>query len=322
MQPTIDVHHHFMPDAYIQAWGMEKLGSISAAGKVANWSPELSLELMEVSNTQAAVLSISSPGWPESNADSRHALCRHCNEFSAALVQRYPGRFGMYVNLPLPDIDRSLQEIEHGLDQLQADGVAVWTNYNGLYWGDPAFKPIFELLNARRAVVFVHPITPPGGKSIQVVSESTLDYPFETTGAIAHLLAHGIPEQYPEISVIFTHAGGVAPYLAGRIATFSELSPTFVQKGFDKVIPAMRRFFYDVTQSANQVTMTALRELVADSQLLYGSDVPFARRRQIELTVEHLPTLGIPEEGFAQLALSNAAKLFPALVQRISKANT
>ena len=69
MLPTIDVHHHFMPQAYIDGWGTEKLGSISAAGTVAAWSPDLSLELMEISNSDAAILSISSPGWPEGSSE-------------------------------------------------------------------------------------------------------------------------------------------------------------------------------------------------------------------------------------------------------------
>ena len=71
-------------------------------------------------------------------------LARECNDYAAKLVADYPGRFGIFTMLPLPDIDGSLKEIEYGFEKLKADGVYMFTNWGGKalygdrYLGDPA----------------------------------------------------------------------------------------------------------------------------------------------------------------------------------------
>jgi predicted TIM-barrel fold metal-dependent hydrolase len=310
-QPRIDVHHHFLSDDYVASWGKDKLGSITAAGKVVDWSLDLSLELMDRNGISVAILSVSSPGWPLGTVEAQAKLCRSCNELSAGIVRQHPNRFGMFVNVPLPHLDHALKEAQYGLDTLQADGVAVFTNYQGRYLGDPAFDPFFAELNRRRAVLFVHPISPHNANKIPGISESTLDYPLETTRAIVSLLYAGVPARYPDIRFIFSHGGGAVPYLAGRIATFSALNPSFQQRGFDGVIPALRRFFYDITQSANPYTFSALLKLIPASQLLFGSDVPFARQEQIGLTVRDLPQLDLSGSDLEAINFRNAGRLFP-----------
>lgn len=310
-QPRIDVHHHFLSDEYVARWGKDKLGSITAAGKVVDWSLALSLELMDRNGISVAILSVSSPGWPAGTPEAQAALCRDCNELSAGIVREHPDRFGMFVNVPLPHLDHALKEAAYGLDTLPADGVAIFTNYEGRYLGDPAFDPFFAELNRRKAVIFVHPISPHNTNKIPGISESTLDYPLETTRAIVSLLYAGVPARYPNIRFIFSHGGGAVPYLAGRIATFSDLNPSFQQRGFDGVIPALRAFFYDITQSANPYTFSALLKLVPTSQLLFGSDVPFARQQQIGLTVRELPQLDLSGSDLEAINFRNAERLFP-----------
>lgn len=312
-QSCIDVHHHFLSDEYVAAWGKEKLGSITAAGKVVDWSLELSSGLMERNGISAALMSVSSPGWPDGSAPDQRAICRKCNDLSAEIVRSQPSRFGMFTNLPLPHIDLALAEIAYGYDSLKADGVAVFTNYGGVYLGDRMFDPLFAELNARKAVVFVHPISPKNANKIPGISESTLDYPLETTRAIVSLLYSGVPARFPEIRFIFSHGGGAVPYLAGRISTFSDLNPQFQQRGFEGVIPALRGFFYDITQSANPYTFAALLKLVPTTQLLFGSDVPFARQEQVGLTVRDLPTIGLSDNDIQAIKYRNAARLFPRL---------
>jgi 6-methylsalicylate decarboxylase len=87
-------------------------------------------------------------------------LSRICNDYAARLVRDHPGRFGLWASLPMLDVDASLAEIGHALDELKADGIGLATAYGDKWPGDPKFKPIFEELNRRKATVFFHPLAP------------------------------------------------------------------------------------------------------------------------------------------------------------------
>ena len=71
------------------------------------------------------------------------------------------------------------------------------------------------------------------------------------------MLYYGTPEKFPDVKMIFSHAGGAMPYLAGRTAVLSQRNKDFKLSG-DKLMPAMRNFFYDVTQSLSAPTFAAL----------------------------------------------------------------
>ena len=82
---------------------------------------------------------------------------------------------------------------------------------------------------------------------------------------------------------------------------------------FDKLMPAMRNFFYDVTQSLSAPTFAALRALAPPEQLLFGSDCPFAKEPQVRAVLGELERLALPAGERAKLEYGNALALFPRL---------
>jgi 6-methylsalicylate decarboxylase len=87
-------------------------------------------------------------------------LARKVNDAGAELVIKYPGRFGLFAVLSMPDVDGSLEEIAYALDVFHADGIGLKTNAHGIYLRDPRFDPIFQELNRRQTTVFIHPASP------------------------------------------------------------------------------------------------------------------------------------------------------------------
>lgn len=158
----IDVHHHILPPVYmdaLRATGFDRYGGI----RFPAWRPEDSLEVMDRHGIAAAVVSVSTPGVAfGGDPAAARALARACNEWAAELVAAHPGRFGAFACLPLPDVDGALAEAAHALDTLGLDGVVLLASNGGRYLGDAVFEPLFEELNRRRAVAFLHPTTPPG----------------------------------------------------------------------------------------------------------------------------------------------------------------
>ncbi len=312
MPERIDFHHHFLSKEYLDAVGIERAAMPGSAGHVEPWTAEQSLEIMDVFGIDVSILSVSAPGIDLDTPERTAKLARVCNEAQASIVEDHPRRFGSFAILPLPDIDLSLRELEYAFDTLRADGVVLMSNYAGSYVGTREFWPLFEELDRRSAVVFVHPTLPQNYRGLQTVSLSTLEFPFDTARAIVSMMYDGTPVRFPRVRLIWSHAGGVMPYLAGRTAVLSERNRNFELNG-NKLLQAMRGFYYDITQSANPATFAALRALVPIEHLVFGSDCPFAQLKQISAALEERQKLGLSLEQERFLDVDNARPLVPRL---------
>jgi predicted TIM-barrel fold metal-dependent hydrolase len=210
----IDVHHHIIPPVQAEALVRNR------GGNPVKWSVSMSLEDMDKAGVATSITSVQNPGvWFGKVDEEARKLARACNEYAAKLEQDHPGRFRSFAVIPLPDTEGSLREIEYALDVLKAEGIALWTVYSGKYLGDPAFVPVFEELNRRKAVVYTHPTTPDCcGSLVKGVPVSTLEYNHDTTRTIASLVfGEGKTAlRFPDIKFIWSHSGGTLPFLTSR----------------------------------------------------------------------------------------------------------
>jgi 6-methylsalicylate decarboxylase len=303
----IDVHHHFLPKFHVDA--MMAPGR-RASGAPPQWSPALSLEDMEKSGIATAVLSIAQPGvWYGDNVEEARALARELNEYGARLVRDHPGRFGLFAAIAPPDVQGSLKEIEHALDTLKADGIGLLTSYQDKYLGDPSFAPVYEELNRRKAVVYVHPTTPACCRGlVPGIPPGSIEYATDSTRTIAHLVFSGAAMKFPDIRWIFSHSGGTLPFLTSRfIRLAEERKPANLPDG---PLPEFRKFYYELAQGNTPGQIAALLKMVSISQVLYGTDYPFRNGAEVNR--------GIADWGFAaaeQQAIErdNALRLLPRL---------
>ncbi len=266
----IDIHHHFAPPA----WIADVRGKPLLQPANTRWTAEQSIDDMDKGGVAAAVVSITNPGlWFGDPAQARR-LARACNEYGAKLVQDHPARFGLFAALPLPDVDAALKEIEYAFDTLKADAVGLYTSYGGMWLGHPSFRPVMEELNRRKAVVTVHPTAADCCRNLSYapgIGPGTIQYGTDTTRAILGVAFSGDATKFPDIRFIWSHGGGSAPFLAGRINAASGNARDALPDGF---IAAARRFFYDTAGAANRGALVSLRELVSASQIVFGTDFP------------------------------------------------
>jgi 6-methylsalicylate decarboxylase len=267
----IDVHSHIAPPEWIRRLTPEGL----ILPPLANWTIARHLDDMDRAGVEKAITSITSPGlWFGDPAVAR-PLARACNEYGAQLRADHPGRFGVFVVLPLPDIEGSLKELEYGLDVLKADGVCLFTSYGDKWLGDPAFDAVFAELNRRKAVVYTHPVTASCCRNlVPGIQDAAIEFGTDTTRAIARFVFSGSAARYPDVRLIFSHAGGTMPFLIERFDTWSRTPP------YPQSVPAgfrahARNFYYDIAQSSNPVALTALKAVVPSSHILFGTDYPF-----------------------------------------------
>lgn len=299
----IDVHHHLAPPAYTRLTDQKKITPRVLQG----WSPAKTIEEMDQAGVGSAINSIVGPGVWFGDAEQARSLARDANEYAAKLSSDYPRRFGSFAALPLTDIEGSLREIAYALDELKADGIYMWTSYGDKWLGDPYFDPVFEELNRRQAVVFVHPTAADCCKNlVPGVEAAHVEYGTDTTRAIVRMVFGGASRRYPNVRMIFSHAGGTMPFLIGRFVRPEARGN--VPKDFEAQI---RRFYYDTAQAYHPVPMTALRQVVPISSILFGTDYPY---RGLLENAEQLTASGVFNEAeLHDINRLNALKLLPRL---------
>ena len=319
----LDVHHHFASPRYKM---------MLAEARRQGWEtfqpydPKQDIEAMDRGGVATAFLSVSTPGlWAgdEFTADRDRAieLARDMNEYGARLVRDYRGRFGLFAALPLPDIGASLKEIRYAFDTLKADGVGLLTSYGNHWLGENIFEPVFEELNRRGAIVYVHPTDAPCCHNLANANPATFEWLADTARAIMSMVAgtpgavggRGNAEQsaatrYSNCKFIWSHAGGALIGVASRVVgavSEKDLSGT---PPVNSRLHHIRRFFYDTAGSANPILMQGIAKLAGPSQIVFGTDYPFGNGAAI---AEGMQSVGFTDTQLRAINRENALRILP-----------
>ena len=310
---TVDTHHHILPDFF---W-RETNDPHSPVGGLAplHWSKEEMLSFMDDAGIDVAVMSVSTPGVHVGDTQRARSLARRCNELAAELIRERPDRFSGFACLPLPDIDASFEEMSYALDILRLDGVVLFTNSNGVYLGDTALELVFEELERRKAVVFVHPNPSPDNAAHSLgLPDNLLDFPTDTNRAVAQMHYTNRFARTPNVKYIFSHAGGSIPYLAARFAIIDEMA--FIPGGEERGPAAdmFRRMYWDTALAASAPVFRLLRDVVGIDHVLFGTDFPYLRRDLAVVAKQRiLESSELNESERHGVLGGNALQLFPRL---------
>ena len=305
----IDVHQHTVPPFYTKV--MEK--EILATGHpLPTWTPALSIETMDKNGIATAMLSPMTRVVQDSLSDKSERarnLARQNNDYTQQIVRDYPGRFGHFAALPLPDTEGSLREIEYAFETLKADGIGLWTSYGDKWPGDPVFAPVYEELNRRKAILFIHSAPPICCRALQPgVIDSVVEYDFDIARAVVSYLKSDSFRRYPNIRFIFPHAGGTLPVLANRVS--ETLPEKRSEKDSAEMIDEVKQLYFDVAHAAYPAPLSALTKVIPTSQILFGSDYPIV---PIPVTEGPLDHFGFPASDLQAINRGNAERLFPRL---------
>jgi len=300
----IDVHRHFTPPGYVVDPVRTHLNDRSTLAR--------QLEDMDRGGVALAVTTIVVPDIKLPDKDAARKFSRMANEYAAKLRADYPGRFGNFADLPFPDVDGTLKEIEYAFDALKADGVFLRTNYEDKFLGDPVFNPVFEELNRRHAVLYTHPTSHPCCvRLVPGLRDADIEYGTNTTRAIAKMVFSGASRRYPNMRVIWSHAGGTMPFLVRRFIKRVVESPEFQPVLPEGFLPEARKFYYDVAQAPDAPAMASLKAVVPVSRILFGTDWPYLTTEE---HVRGLEKSGVFSEAeLAAIGRDNALKLLPTL---------
>lgn len=182
-------------------------------------------------------------------------------------------------------------------------GVEIAAAPGGSYLGDERFGEFWSVAEETGALVFVHPSS--RGFSLPVLEEhylwNTVGNPLETTVTAAHMLASGVLDEHPRVTVLLAHGGGALAALRGRLAHEQDIHPS----GRD-VRAALSRFHVDTVVHDEEV-LRGLVDLFGAEQVLLGSDYPFDMGT--ERPAEPVRSLGLAPDDEAAILGGNALRL-------------
>jgi 6-methylsalicylate decarboxylase len=303
----IDTHHHMIPPDYRTA--LEKAGIADAGGRgLPEWSAGASLRTMSELDVAAAVLSVSAPAtsFLTSAADAA-ALARDVNDYSAELVAAHPDRFGFFATVPMPHVGLAVHETVRALDELGADGVVLLANHGGTYVGQDGQDELFAALDARSAVVFIHPAELPG-PAVPGVPPWATDFLLDTTRAAFLLVRNGIRHRFPNIRFILSHAGGFVPYASHRMAL--AITGETGRSPADS-LDEFSSFYFDTALSSSAAALPTLLAFAKPGHITFGSDFPFAPVAAAKLFAAGLETYPGMDAGTRDaIERTNALALF------------
>ncbi|MFC1879608.1 amidohydrolase family protein [Chloroflexota bacterium] len=324
----IDVHHHVLPSWYMET--LEKVKSVTMFGIVLpDWNLADHLAVMDKNKIQIGMASIPAGFYFGSDAFARE-LARRCNEFLADLLLQHPTRFGAFAALPVPDVDGALAEAAYAFDTLKLDGVIMLSNVDGHYVGEAENDELFAELNRRETVVYIHPGDPPD-IGIPGPILFPIDTGLETARAVMSLLYGGVFERYPDIKFIFSHCGGITPYLAKRIARgrawvrgaggpdpgMLGLEPE--KKRAARDIELMQRQYYDSMTANAAVGLEALQAFAGPAHILLGTDHAILPPKFQPIKMRELKSYkGFNRSERMGVERGNALRLFPRLQEVLS----
>ena len=316
MTPTVDLHHHVIPDFYWEASNED--GNAAGGINPPRWSLDGAIAYLDEAGIDVAVPSISTPGVhfgddaaARTPRPSRQRVPRRTSSATARTGSADSPRFRC------PDVDGSLDQIEYALDVLELDGVSMMTNAGGSYLGDSRFDPIFAELQRRAAVVFVHPTASPDPIAHTLgLPDALLDYPVDTSRAIAKLHYSNTFARTPDVKYVFVHAGGTIPFVASRFAIVDEMNviPGAQERGaFADAVP---RLYWDTASAFSDPVLHMLRSVTGLGNVVFGTDYPYPRDaisigglRQLQNTAE------LDDAERRAVLGGSAARLIPRLAR-------
>jgi len=330
----IDVYTHIFPQKYFDQM-LKVMPEHKDIGKRVRGVPMLydldeRFRVMdEFGEDYVQILSITAPPL-ELIADPNISpgLARIANDEMARLVDQHPDRFvGFTASLPLNNMDATIEEIHRAIKELGANGVQMFTNYNGRALDIPELLPVFELMNDYDLPIWVHPIRP--ATMADYVSEEkskyeiwwTLGWPYETSVMMARLVFGGYFDKFENLKIITHHMGGMIPYFEGRVGPgWDQLGVRTSDEDLSVVLKQLKKrpldyfkmFYADTAVFGSASATRCGLDFFGEENVLFASDSPFdpeKGRRYIHDTIQVIDQLDVTSEVREKIYSGNAKRL-------------
>jgi predicted TIM-barrel fold metal-dependent hydrolase len=330
----IDMHAHWKPAEVADALrarskeprivrdpdGVEVLKTRMGEEPLANAFDDVDFHLgrMDRQGVDVSVLSlVGGFCWIESQpVEVSGPLCRRVNDRLSAICEEHPSRFAAYAALPLTDISAAAAELERTLGLPGMIGAQVPGNFFLTSDHAEAMRPLLEVANRHRAVLFIHHGPQPGDAFPKVAGDTdnarrrngTLDMQASLSSVMVTLCLTDFLAPYPDVSIHVHNLGGNIPYEVERMDHRSLLDTP------EEELPSSRFRKAKVYVDCNSFGPRAIEAAVS----LYGADRIVCGTDGSEFGVDWtrkaLADARIGEEAREQIVHRNAAAMLARVV--------
>jgi aminocarboxymuconate-semialdehyde decarboxylase len=239
-----------------------------------------------------------------------HAWQRLLNESLAGFAARHAEHFALLASGHLPDAAGAARELEYAVTQLGAVGAVAATNVEGVNLGELPLDEYWAAAVELGVPVFLHPTQPnPTPRTRRFALNQVVQYTFDTTLSVGSLVASGVLDRFPGLTLILAHGGGALPYLVGRFDVMHARSDRAATGIAATAAPSayLERMYYD-TILHDPGALRYLASRVGIDRLLVGSDDGFP-------PADHDPLGSLRRAGFTadeidRIAEANPRRLF------------
>ena len=250
-QGVMDVHSHIITSEFVSALEQE-VRLMDEGFPLPKYDVTEHLKWMDEAGIETSVLTLAAP------QPTSAEVVRKSNEAAARIRKEHPGRFMFCAALPLPDVQKAIEEAKYALDVLKADGIKLATNVDGQYLGAPELDTLFAVLNERKAVVILHPHRPePMNK--QVMAQTPLamqEYLAETTRAVTNMISRNELARYPNVKVIVPHCGAYLPLAVPRMKSLTPVMQANKMVGEIDWEANLRALYYDLAGAHSRLRLS------------------------------------------------------------------
>jgi predicted TIM-barrel fold metal-dependent hydrolase len=279
------------------------------------------IELMDRHGIEMMILSLNAPAVQAIPDPVRAAeVARRANDFLAEQMQQQPDRFQAFAALPMQDPDVATLELERCVSELGFKGALV----NGfsqivdaesaIYYDLPQYRDFWGTIASLDVPFYLHPRNPLPSMAQIYDGHPWLLGPVwafgqETAVHALRLMASGLFDEYPALTVILGHMGEGLPYNMWRIDNCN------AWVGQKRPFPAKRtlgeyfreNFYLTTSGNFHTPTLNAAMVEIGVERVLFSTDWPF---ENIDHAADWFDDASISEPDRQKIGRDNAARLF------------
>ncbi|MEP6928755.1 MAG: amidohydrolase family protein [Flavobacterium sp.] len=279
---------------------------------------ERRIKFMDESGIDMQVISYAG-GSPQEIADpvAAVALCKEANDELAGYISQNPTRFAGFAALPLADPISAANELERAVKNLNFKGALLAGTFQGKFFDDAEFFPIFEKAAELNVPIYMHPgIIDKGvadhyfrnenwSKLVNGVFPSAgFGWHMDSGIHILRLILSGVFDKLPNLKLISGHWGEFVPSFLERLDETLYPEITNLKR---KISEYYKEHVYITPSGIFSETQLqfAIAQMGAD-HIIYSGDYPYLINKN---TGNFLKNASISEEDKEKIGHLNVEKL-------------